>query len=227
MTNEEFIKSVSLTDEEWRDVVGYEGIYMVSSFGRVFSFHTSNLMKPYLNKHGYYSVNLRKNNSPKTVRVHRVMCIAFLPNPENLPSIDHIDGNKQNNKLTNLKWCSCKENSNNHNTIKKMSISAKKRCSEGRMKHSPVVAINIKDEQDIMFFNIMSHACKYGFDSGSITKCCKGILHKHKGYKWMYLSDYEALINLSKNEAKPTQSNYQQPQPPQLQELQLPLQFEP
>lgn len=218
MTNQEFIESISLEGEIWKDVIGYEGLYMVSSFGRIISLGRivqnpaggpywieTKLLNPYINKYGYYSINLRKDNKATTMRIHRIMCKTFLPNPNNLPSIDHIDGNKQNNLLSNLKWCSCKENSNNPNTKRRMSISAKIRCSEGRIHHQEIVGVNIYNPKDIICFDRIMDASKYGFCAPSITKCCKGRLNKHQNYRWYYKSDYEAL-NKSKNESPDAES---------------------
>lgn len=108
--------------EVWRDVVGYEGLYQVSNLGRVKSFHRYKdgmIVKPAITSKGYCRVDLQKNSQKRKVsKVHRLVAQAFIPNPENKPEIDHIDGNKQNNRADNLRWCTHKENQNNPVTKK-------------------------------------------------------------------------------------------------------------
>ena len=109
--------------EEWRDIKGYEGIYMVSNLGRIKSLVGWNgreyikrdkLLNPYKQKVGqeYYRsvVKLRKNGKKKDKKVHRLVADAFIPNPENKPNINHKDGNPLNNIVSNLEWCTQQEN---------------------------------------------------------------------------------------------------------------------
>lgn len=109
-------------NEEWRPVVGYEGIYEVSNLANVKSFahdrphwmggvrhYPERLMKQKLD-HGYPMVRLTKNHIPKHKKVHRLIAEVFIPNPENKPCINHIDGVRNNNQLSNLEWCTYSEN---------------------------------------------------------------------------------------------------------------------
>ena len=102
--------------EEWKDIEGYEGLYQVSNLGNVRAlkfYHSRNnihLLKPTVNKYGYCVVGLHKDKKVKQYRVHRLVAIAFLPNPDNLPYVNHIDCDKTNNSLTNLEWCTQSEN---------------------------------------------------------------------------------------------------------------------
>ena len=98
-----------LANEEWRDVVGYEGLYQVSNLGRIFSFNKQSIMKFY-DHHGYKRLKLRSLGKNKDFAVHRIVAMAFLPNPFNLPFINHKDENKENNRLDNLEWCTAKYN---------------------------------------------------------------------------------------------------------------------
>lgn len=123
MTNEEFIKSVSLEGEIWKDIKGYSDRYIVSNLGRIaslkryvnHSFGTPKIVNPrILNqkncKTGYKSVTLYKDNRKKSFSVHRLVADAFIPNPENKPCIDHLDRDKTNNSVYNLRWCTMSEN---------------------------------------------------------------------------------------------------------------------
>ena len=102
--------------EIWKDVVGYEGLYEVSNFGNVRSIAHGRIktLKPQKRQHGYLSVFLYgKGGNERNFRqcsVHRIVAEAFIPNRENLPEVNHIDENKQNNRVDNLEWVSHKGN---------------------------------------------------------------------------------------------------------------------
>jgi hypothetical protein len=102
--------------EEWRDIPDYEGLYQVSNWGRVKSLmYWSNSQKKYYSRErilsprnngkGYYYVCLYKNGKSKNFRINRLVAQSFIPNPDNLPEVNHIDEDKKNNKANNLHWC--------------------------------------------------------------------------------------------------------------------------
>lgn len=101
-----------LPDEQWRDVVGYEGLYQVSNFGRVKSFHKGKVIirKPVTLSDGYQQVSLDKNGKRKCMGIHVLVAKMFIPNPENKPMVDHYDRNPANNTVRNLSWVTNSEN---------------------------------------------------------------------------------------------------------------------
>ena len=101
--------------EIWKDVQGYEGLYKVSNLGNVYSYKSKKILKKYfpvfsLGATGYNLVGLYKNGKQKMFGVHRLVAQAFIDNPLNLPIVNHKDGNKRNNAVSNLEWCTQKEN---------------------------------------------------------------------------------------------------------------------
>ena len=98
--------------EIWKDIVGYEGLYQVSNIGRVKSIKRDKILKEQLNERGYLRVSLSKNGKHKTWRVHRLVMITFIGYVEGKDQVNHIDGDKTNNRLDNLEYVTPKENTN-------------------------------------------------------------------------------------------------------------------
>ena len=110
-----------MTEEIWRPILGYEGVYEVSSYGRVRSldrydgrnhFIKGRIMKRSYCSNGYLSIDLCLNGKIKKCLVHRLVALTFIPNPDNLPMVNHLDEDKTNNRVDNLEWCTAKYNIN-------------------------------------------------------------------------------------------------------------------
>ena len=212
MTNEDFIKSISLEGEIWKDVVGYEGHYKVSDFGRVCSLQRKisvgnggwRILQPKI-LHSYpiklgnytrYCVSLWKDNSVSKKKIHRLVAEAFIPNPENYSEIDHIDTDTSNNRINNLRWCNRKMNANNPITIEN---SRHARLGKPIQKlQKPIV--QLLNGSLIRIFPSIKSTTEIGFNKNQISLCCNNLRKSHKGFQWMFLSDYEALTNKSKND---------------------------
>lgn len=97
--------------EEWKNVIGYEGLYEVSNFGNVRNVRRNTLLR-FSNNQGYLQVYLYKNGIRAGLKVHRLVAQAFIPNPYNLPQVNHRDENKTNNIAENLEWCDVAYNIN-------------------------------------------------------------------------------------------------------------------
>lgn len=213
MTKEEFIKENSINGEEWRDVVGYEGYYIVSSFGRIASLERkiqcgnitkivhsrikSTRIKKATDNYARESVSLSKNGIDKKFFVHRLVAESFIANPNNYPDINHINGNPTCNIVKNLRWCTKKMNQNNPITRNRLSKSMTGRPSNNGLAKK---VAQISNGKILHVFNSSYDTEKHGFCSSTVRACCRGKIRYHKGYRFMWLSDYETLINKSKNE---------------------------
>jgi hypothetical protein len=176
-------------EEEWRDIVGYEGLYQVSNLGRVKSlFRYKKLLKPRIMQQ-YYSVCLWKDKKPKHMRVHRLVGMAFIPNPNDYPCINHKDENKLNNCVDNLEWCTHKYNANYGTRIER---SVKHRPMENIRK--PV--LQILNGKVINRFESEVAAGEYIGSRkayANIGSVCLGRKHFHTayGYVWKFAEEKE------------------------------------
>ena len=96
----------------YKSIKGYEKYYLIYDDGRVWSIRSNKFLKPKVERTGYLSVDLCVNKQKTRIKIHRLVAEAFIPNPNNLPYVNHKDKNKQNNKANNLEWCTIEYNVN-------------------------------------------------------------------------------------------------------------------
>lgn len=183
--------------EEWKPVKGYESRYEVSNFGRVRN-RDGHILKP-IERRGYLCLNFCVNGVRKDVKIHRLVAEAFIPNPNDLPFINHMDENKHNNCAENLEWCTAKYNCNygTHNLRVSMSKTGKKSnwSAEGleklRRLHSiPIIGID-KLTGEIIRFPSAKDAEMHGFDRWCVQRATNGHMKTYRGYVWYKERDYE------------------------------------
>lgn len=170
----------NLENEEWKPVVGYDGLYQVSNMGRVKSLSNEfsrkeKILRQGKNKYGYLVVNLCKEGKRKNFTVHRLVGNAFLENPSNLLMINHKDEDKTNNCVDNLEWCTNSYNQKYGNCPKKIAEKLSKQVYQ-----------YTKDYELVAIWQSTAEAGRNGFNFGHIAACCNGNRKSHRGYIWSY-----------------------------------------
>lgn len=112
-----------MENEIWKDITGYEGHYQISNFGQAKSFKNEKqvILKTLFTNHGYAFVTLQNRGNRKAKPIHRLIAFAFIPNPENKPHINHINGIKTDNRIENLEWVTNRENQAHYSKLTKTS----------------------------------------------------------------------------------------------------------
>jgi hypothetical protein len=145
---------------EYRKIKGYEN-YEVSENGDVRNIKTGRIMKPYLQQ-GYYRVSLIKSkNVKKSEAIHRLVAIAFIPNKDNKPIIDHINQNKSDNNKSNLRWSTYKENANNVDLIKRRQKTDRIKFKIGLLFCENIKKWIVKTKNKKVEFDDVSNAFEY------------------------------------------------------------------
>ena len=159
--------------EHWKAIAGYEGLYEVSDMGRVKSLNynhtgTEKILKPGKNNCGYLHVVLCKDGHEKTVKVHRLVADAFIPNQNNLETVNHKDEDKTNNVASNLEWMSREDN---------------KRYSANKS----VKMFDKSTGELLATFPSLHEAERVtGTNNGNISSCCNGKYKSAGGYVWSF-----------------------------------------
>lgn len=177
--------------EIWKPIEGYEGLYEVSNFGRVRSLDRyvrnndaynrkicGKIMKPHMNENGYMIVSLRNGGERhKKYRVHRLVALAFLPNPNNYTDVNHKDEVKHHNNLDNLEWCNRSYNS--------LYGTAQERLS--KHKYHPVEMRDVNNGRIIRKFESIKQASQdMNIKRSHISRVCRGERKTAGGYIWRY-----------------------------------------
>lgn len=168
-----------MVDEKWKIIDGYDGKYEISNYGLVKNknFKRSGFEKLLALRtvKGYIMVGLYKNGKQKLEYVHRLVGKYFLENTFNYPEINHKDECKSNNCVENLEWCDRTYNINYGTAVF--------RC--GKSKSKPILQYDL-DGGLVKRWDRIRDAGRNGYNSSTISKCCRNIKHTHKGYVWKY-----------------------------------------
>lgn len=177
--------------EQWKPIVGYEGLYEISNLGRVKSlkYGKERILKPGTDRGGYLTVNIYIDGKRKMFRVHRLVAIAFIPNPEGFEQINHKDEDKTNNVTLNIEWCSAKYNSNFGTRNERMATSLTNHPALSKA----VEASRFSDFKEIeLRFASTAEAGRNGYDQRDVAACCNKCFHregnnKYKNLYWRFV----------------------------------------
>lgn len=186
-----------------RPVLGYEGLYEVTSEGEVYSLNYRLTgkrvkLKPGVVRGGYLQVALFKCGKARHFQVHRLVAEAFIPNPNSKPHIDHINTVRTDNRVENLRWVAAMENNNNPVTLEAIKAANQKKvqdpewrrkCTKATIKACAKSVYCI--ELDNVFESAHEAARQLGLSFGHIADCCKGRLNTHGGYHFSYVENGE------------------------------------
>lgn len=162
----------------WKKIEGFQN-YSISDDGNVRNDNTMKILKQHIGNRGYYMVNLWRNNKGHWKTIHRLLAVAFIPNPENKLCVNHIDGNKKNNNINNLEWCTHSENQLHRSRILK-----KTRFPEEALKATRKAVICVETGE--VFESVSEAARRCGLWQQNISKVLNGEMHTTGGFHWGY-----------------------------------------
>lgn len=160
--------------ETWKEINNYEGLYWASTDGKVKN-RFGRILRPMVEWSGYLRLNLCKNGAVKKTAVHRIIAETFIPNPNNLPEVNHKNELKYDNRVENLEWMSSKDNCNYG-----------KRNKLIKEKQSKKVYQYDKEGNLIKIWDSTQECAKYGYNQGHVAACCRGERKTHKNSLWSY-----------------------------------------
>lgn len=168
--------------ESWRTITEFPD-YRISNLGQVESRKgkTPKILKQY-NVSGYLAVYLRANNKPSINYIHRLVALEFLPNPDNLPQVNHINENKKDNRLENVEWCSIIDNLNYGTRNQRIGASTK----GSKKKRCAIMQFSLDGEYIATYKSSNEAERKTGCHHSTILLVCKGVFHKTGGFIWKY-----------------------------------------
>lgn len=160
------------------DIEGYEGLYAVTSCGRVWSYKRNKFLKPYKEHRGYLRVDLMKDGVNTHHKIHRLVAKAYIQNPNNLKQVNHKDENKENNIVNNLEWCTNYYNSHYGTKNHRIGMANKNHPSFSKK----VFCV----ELDQTFESISEATRKTGVSVSQISRCCNGIYKSAGKLHWKH-----------------------------------------
>lgn len=172
--------------EIWKPAPGFEDLYLVSNLGNIMSLdyrHTGEHKIIKLRKSRGYLV-FHRTEKGGSISIHRLVALAFIPNPDNLPCVNHINENKIDNRAENLEWCDYKYNNTYGSRLNKMAQTRRNRTKKSHFGN--IMQYSISEELVSTFRSTVAASKATGIDRSSINRCALGQTKTAGGYKWVY-----------------------------------------
>lgn len=169
-------------EEIWKEIQGFEGLYQVSNFGRIYSCRFKKIKK-LINNGRYFQTTLSKNGIKIEPCVHILVAEAFIPNPNNLPEVNHKDENGFNNNVDNLEWCTHQYNCNYGTRNKRISNAQKNDPKRSKQ----VAQYSIDGNLVKVWQSLIEINRQLGYSHGNIGQCCNGKRKTAYSFLWKYL----------------------------------------
>lgn len=164
------LEMITMQEEIWKPIKDFEGLYEISNLGIVRSLYNNIILKPSSNGRGWLKVGLHKKGQITQRYIHRLVGQAFIPNPGNLPEINHIDEDKTNNQVSNLEWCTSEYNLHYGNRMNKLKKAVLQFNKDG---------VLVKEWESGTLAYKQTNICH-------ISDCCNGNRKSAGGYIWKY-----------------------------------------
>lgn len=185
-------------EEIWKDVIGYEGLYQISTLGNVKALkkirnvgpgcksirvYPEKIMRPSISRDGYSLIGFRKDGLCTTYLVHRLIALHFIPNPENKPQVNHINGVKTDNTVVNLEWVTVSENGlhSYKNGLQKP------QKGKDHVNSKPLRQLTLEGELVRTWESCRQVERTLGYPNTHINACCNGKIKHSRGYKWEFI----------------------------------------
>lgn len=171
---------------EWKPAKGFNGLYLISDDGRVFSVRSNRILTTRTEKTGYKTIELNVNGVSKKMFVHRLVAEAFIPNPNNYPVVNHKDEDPGNNSVDNLEWCTYKYNINYGTCIERRVKNTVHKRGADHPGSKKVYQFDMDGNLLAEYESVADAAEKTGLSHKSISKACNGKLKKYSECVWSY-----------------------------------------
>ena len=188
--------------EEWKPVEGFEGLYLVSNLGKIYSIRNKTMLKPLVTRAGYNRVHLSVDGKVSSLTVHRIVAKAFVPNPEGKPTVNHKNEIKADNRAENLEWMTNKEQNiygtridraREHTDYKSRNIDYASVASKHDYKRMGLQFSKSVYQMDLSGNILFKHSGitaaskKTGINAGKICECAQGKRKAAGGFVWQYV----------------------------------------
>ena len=180
---------------EWKPLERYDGLYLISDEGEIFSTRSKRMLTPIVQSNGYVRIELNVNGENQKEYVHRLVAECFIPNPNNYPIVNHKDENPRNNRADNLEWCSYQYNSNYGKCQKKIQENRTYSSGAENAKSKRVYQYDLEGNFIAEYGSTGEAARVTGLAAPNIARAAAGTRRQYAGYVWSYKKEFKGYTS--------------------------------